>query len=128
MADSTTGSILAEIGQLIVDSLGDYDPEGAFMYAEAGDMWQAPSIFKDLGNQVLYRNPTSELCDAIQRLWELAEPDKKWRALYYTMGNGSFDAQFKYPDELDLTESEFERSERALIERYGEKPVDYSDP
>ncbi|MEQ1549390.1 MAG: hypothetical protein ABL918_12210 [Chakrabartia sp.] len=128
MTEPTIGPILEEVGQLIADVLGDVEPEGAFMYAEAGDMWQGASIFKDLGDRVIYRDPSEELCDAIERLWVAAEPDKKWAVLSYTISDGTFDAQFKFPDDIDPEDNSFERRERALSERYGDKPVDYTDP
>jgi hypothetical protein len=128
MTDQTTGLILAEIGQMIADVLQDENAEGAFMYAEAGDMWQEASIFKDLGNRVTFRFPSTELFGAVQRLWESADPDKKWAVLSYTISDGEFDAQFKYPEDIDPEESGFERREKAVAERYGDKPIDYSEP
>jgi hypothetical protein len=120
--------MLAEIGQLIADILDEKGPEGGFVYAEAGDMWQEVSIFKDLGNQVIYRSPSEALFEAVQDLWESSDDDKKWAALSYTISDGKFEAHFTFPDDIDPEESSFERSERALRERYGDKPVDYSEP
>jgi hypothetical protein len=128
MTDAKMGSTLEGIGQLIADILNEKGSEGAFMHAQAGDMWQAAGIFRDLGNQVIYRDPSQALIEAIQDLWEFADDDKKWVELFYTIADGKFDAQFTFPDDVDPTESNFERRERALSERYGDKPVDYSDP
>jgi hypothetical protein len=128
MTDTEMGPMLAEIGQLIADILDEHGPEGAFMYAEAGDMWQEVAIFKDLGNQVIYRDPSHALIDAIQDLWESADDDKKWAVLFYTISDGKLEAQFAFPDDNDPAEGSYERRKRALAERYGDKPVDYSDP
>jgi hypothetical protein len=40
MTDPKMGPMLEEIGQLIADILNDKGPDGAFIYAEADDMWQ----------------------------------------------------------------------------------------
>jgi hypothetical protein len=48
MTDPKMGPMLEEIGQLIADILNDKGPDGAFIYAEADDMWQEAGIFKDL--------------------------------------------------------------------------------
>jgi hypothetical protein len=128
MTDPKMAPMLAEIGRFIADILGEKGAEGAFMYAEAGDMWQAAGIFKDLGNQVMYRDPSRPLTSAIQDLWESADDGKKWAVLLYTISNGKFDAHFTFPEDNDPAEGSYERRKRALEERYGDKPVDYSDP
>jgi hypothetical protein len=128
MTDTAVGPILEEIGQFIAKILHDHDPDGAFMYAEAGDMWQEISIFKDLGNQILFRFASMELSDAIQRLWEAEASDKKWATLCYTISTGKFDADFTFPEYLDAEENSMQRRARARIKRFGDKPVDYSAP
>jgi hypothetical protein len=128
MAQLDTGPIYEAIGSLIALLL-DGDAEGAFMYAEAWDNCQEASIFKDIGNQIIYRGPSEELFNLIDEAWLAEEPDKRWQAMQYSISGGKFDVTFLYPDELDLeNESSFERSERVLRDRFGDKPVDYSNP
>jgi hypothetical protein len=128
MAQLDTGPIYEAIGRLIALRL-DGDADGAFMYAEAADNWQTASIFKNQGNQILYRDPSIELCNRIDDAWLAEEPDKRWHVMQYSISAGKFDVAFLYPDELDLeNESSFERSERILRARFGDKPIDYSNP
>jgi hypothetical protein len=128
MTNSAIGPILEEIGQLIADVLHGENPNGAFMYAEAGDRWQEISIFKDLGNHLTFRFGSAELGNAVQRLWEVEAPDKKWATLCYTISEGKFDADFTFPEDLDPEETSLDRRARARIIRFGDKPVDYSVP
>jgi hypothetical protein len=129
MSINESGSLLERIGQMIAEVLPDGDPEGAFMYAEAGDQWVEAGIFKDLGEKVLYRDPSGALVKAILELWD-AEPgrERKWSVLKYQLSQGSFSADFDYPNDLDPKESSVERRPRVLVARFGDKPVDYSDP
>jgi hypothetical protein len=124
-----SGPHLERLGQLIAEVLRDGDAEGTFMYAEAGDQWVEVGIFKDMGEQVTYRHASDELEIAILDLWEAeTDIDKKWSVLHYTISNGKFSAEFQYPNDLDSDESSYERRPRALAARFGDKPVDYSDP
>lgn len=127
MANVELGPIFAEIGQLLAADLRT-DPDGGFMYAEAGEGWIEPSLFKDVGNRIIYREPSNALSDKLLQAWEAEEPDKRWAALRYEIASGRFTVSFIYPDELNAEESSFERSERVLKEKFGDKPVDYSDP
>ncbi|WP_293883772.1 hypothetical protein [Sphingomonas sp.] len=85
-------------------------------------------IFRELGNRILYRDPSKELLDRIMDAWDATEADKKWEVMQYTVINGTFQATFEFPDELDPDEGGHWRRARVLRERYGDKPVDYSDP
>ena len=126
MPQASTGPILEKIGQMIADIL-DGEPEGAFMTAEAGEAWVEASIFKDLGDRVLFRGPDVALFEALLELREAEEPNKRWTTMSFTINNGRFDAQFGYDDDVDQNEIGFERRERLLAERYGDKLVDYSE-
>lgn len=128
MTTPSIGLLIEQIGQLIADLLPENNANEVFMYALVGDMWQETAIFHDLGNQVVFHFPSLELSEAIQELWELEEPEKKWSMLYYTISAGKFTADFLYPDDIDPEEDSFERRQRIVAERYGEKPVDYSEP
>lgn len=43
----------------------------------------------------------------------------------YEIKGTKFDAQFKYPEEVDVEDFDENRREMALKERYGDKPVIY---
>jgi hypothetical protein len=128
MDNETLGPQLDTIGHLLAATFQGDGSDGVFLYAEVGDNWQETSIFKDIGNQVIYRFPSEELCDALQSLWHLTAKDKKWTSISFAITDGKFDARFSYPDGIDPEESSFERSERMLVDRYGDKPIDYSEP
>ncbi len=72
--------------------------------------------------------PSPELIRKVQALWDAAEPDKKWNALFYTITGNRFDAKFQYEEDWDPAEHEINRRPRVLEAKYGNKPVDYSDP
>lgn len=128
MAQFDTGPIYEAIGLLIAGRLNG-DAGDAFMYAEAADNWQTASIFKEIGNQIIYRDPSHELLDKIDDAWLAEDLDKRWQGMKFSISGGKFDVTFVFPDELDLeNESSFERRDRILREKYGDKPVDYSNP
>ena len=127
MLNEKMADILAQLGQHIAEIING-DPEGSYMYAEADDWFQEAGIFKDAGDTVAYFDPDTELFQEIGRLWEAAEANMKWSALHYDVKNGQFDAQFDYPDSFDPEETSDDRRERALKERFGDKPVVYPPP
>jgi hypothetical protein len=121
------GDMLNGIGQHLADIL-DQHPDGSYMYAEVTEGSCEAGIFFDEGKQVVYFDPSDELFDALFDLWNFAEADKKWAVLHYEVKDGKFNVRFLYPDQLDPEEFGFERRERALHERYGDKPVIYPTP
>jgi hypothetical protein len=58
------GPLYAEVGQVMADDLW-HDQEGSFMYVEDGDGYVDCSIFKDLGDRVLYRDCSARLSEKI---------------------------------------------------------------
>ncbi|MBJ7253391.1 MAG: hypothetical protein JHD25_01290 [Sphingomonadaceae bacterium] len=121
------GDMLNGIGQHLADIL-DQHPDGSYMYAEVTEGSCEAGIFHDEGEQVVYYRPSGELFDALFDLWKFAEADKKWTVLHYEVKDGAFKVRFLYPDQLDPEEFSYERRERALHERYGDKPVIYPKP
>ena len=127
MSTVEIGEKLNKIGQLTADILGKR-PKDVFIYILAGDQWQEASIFDDLGNRVIYHDPTRELFEEIGRLWAVADPEKKWHMIHYDIKDGRFEVEYFYPDQLDPDEDSHEFRERALAARYGDKPVVYPKP
>lgn len=120
------GDILNMLGQHLAEIIGNH-PNDTFLYAEADEGFREAAIFHDEGDKVIYYNPSQELFDDIGRLWEVAEPDKKWAVMMYDVKDGKFDAKFVFPEDLDPEKSIVDRREDALIERYGNKDVIYPD-
>jgi hypothetical protein len=118
------GPLLEDIGRQIFEDIGE-DPDGVFLYAEAGDGWVERSVFKDKGSYVQYYPSSVELCEAIIEAWEAEPPDKRWAVMMYEIKDGRFDATFRFPEEIDPKFVGIQRREDALRERYGDKPVKY---
>lgn len=118
------GPAYEEIGLELAEIVGG-DPDGAYLYAEAGEGWYGYGIFKDEGGTVRYYLPSPELGKLIYEAWLIEEPSKRWAVMEYEINGTKFDARFQYPEEIDPNESEIERRPRALKRRYGGKPVIY---
>lgn len=120
----TFGPMIAEIGGELAAIVGG-DPDGVYLYAEAGEGWFGYGVFRDEGDKVRYYEPSPELGDLIREAW-LAEPsDKRWAVMEYEINGRKFDASFKFPDEVDVESFEVDRQGEALKKRYGDKPVIY---
>jgi hypothetical protein len=127
MSKDETIEILNTIGQHIADIVGAH-PNDTFLYVEADSGSRDAGIFQDIGEKVIYHDPTEDLFDDIGRLWEMAESDKKWAVMQYDVKEGKFDAQFTFPEDISSDDSIHDRREHALAMRYGEKPVIYPEP
>lgn len=124
MSNEKMTEILNAIGRNIAAIIGS-DPDNSYLYAEATDGSVEGGVFQDIGAKVIYHDPTDALADEIQELWYVAERGKKWGALHYDFKDEQFDARFEYPDKWNPDEFTHERMERALKERFGDKPVIY---
>ena len=118
------GPLYEDIGREIFNIIGE-NPDGAFLYSEAGDGWVEAAIFKDKGGFVKYYSPTRALNHLILDAWETEPSDKRWAVMMYEIKDGRFDATFRFPEELDPEPVGIQRREDALRERYGNKPVKY---
>lgn len=120
------GSLLSEIGYELADIVGG-DPNGVFLYVEIGDGWAGPSIFRDEGDIVrYYRPPGPGFSDLLFDLWYAeADETKRWSVMEYVVKDGKFQASFKYPEEVDVTEPDTDRRDAALQARFGDKSVVY---
>jgi hypothetical protein len=121
------GPLLAAIGDVLTEDVVG-DPDGAFLYAEVQPGVVAVSIFKDVGDRVMYSYPSTRLADRLSEAWEALDPDKRWTALSFTISGDRFSADFQFPDELNSEEDFDDRLEGILKDKFGEKPIDYSTP
>src|SRR3546814_11573920 len=94
------GPLDSWIGRELSKNVGG-DPDGVYLYAESGEGWVGPSVFKDEGAVVRYFDNSMHLCDLIMETWEIEEPGKRWAVMEYTVTGTSFDVKFKYPEEID---------------------------
>jgi hypothetical protein len=128
MPNNQTPSLLNELGQLLAEDAA-YPLEDTLLYAKLGMNYVAPSIFKDLGDHILYRDPDLEtLGDALLDLWEAEVPDKRWAEIEYVVRGGKFHATFAYADEIDPDEDPFDRRDRVVARHFGKKRIVYPPP
>lgn len=125
MADDETDRLLNEIGQMLAQDR-EYPLDGTLLYAELDRNMVGPSIFKELGNQILYRRPDLDhLGDALLDLWEAQDTDDRWAEIEYLVRDGKFDVTYTYPDEIDPEEDSMERRDRVVRRHFGNKPIVY---
>jgi hypothetical protein len=118
------GPLYAEIGRQVSHDIGE-NPDGVFLYVEAGDGWVDASVFKDKGGFVQYYDASVELSELIIEAWETEPSGKRWAVMMYEIKDGAFDATFRFPEEIDPEPVGIQRREDALRKRYGDKPVQY---
>nr|WP_210358276.1 hypothetical protein [Sphingomonas beigongshangi] len=104
----------------------EYPSEPTLLYAQLDHNMVGDSIFKDLGNHLLYRRSLDErLLHALLDLWEAEDEHDRWSELEYVLRDGKFEVAYYYPDEIDPEEDVLERRERALRRHFGDKPIVY---
>ena len=104
MAGDSTERLLSEIGQLLAEDHA-YPLDGTLLYAELDHNFVRPSIFKDRGQNVLYRGPDlNRLGPALLDLWYAEEPNKRWKGIEYVVRGKEFDVTFTYANEIDPEE------------------------
>ena len=126
MANDETERLLIEIGRLLARDT-EYPLDGTLLYAEVGQNFVGPSIFKNLPDQILYRRPDlRDLGDALLDLWEAQDNEDRWEEIEYLVHDGKFDVTFTYPDEIDREEDPLDRRDRIVERHFGGKPIVYS--
>ncbi|PZU11610.1 hypothetical protein [Sphingomonas sp.] len=125
MPNDETELLLAFIGE-ILESDTRYPIENTLLYAEVEPGMVSASVFKDDGTSAVYRWVYSDrLIEALQDLWDAADPEKRWAEMEYVIRNNSFHAHFTFADEIDKDEDEFERRARIVKRYFGDKPIAY---
>ena len=101
--------LLDVIGESLMED-SEYPSEPTLLYAQLDHGMIGQSIYKDLGNQILFRCPIKDrLCEALLELWESQEGHERWSELEYVLRDGRFDVAYFYPDEIDPDEDVLER-------------------
>jgi hypothetical protein len=123
-----TERLLNKIGELLAEDI-DYPIEGTLLYARLARYMVGPSIFKDRGNHILYRDPDLDrLGDALLDLWEAEAPNHRWAEVEYVVRGGKFEVAFTYPEEIDPDEEPMDRRKRIVARHFGDKPIVYPPP
>lgn len=128
MPSDETERLLNEIGQLLAEDRA-YPLDNTLLYAKLDTGFVAPSIYKDLGSHILYRDPDlNRLSRVLLELWGAEAPDHRWAEIEYVIRDGKFDATFTYADEIDPEEESFDRRDRIVAKYFGGKPIQYPPP
>ncbi len=125
MADNEAERLLNEIGRQLRRDL-DYPLEPTFLYAQLWRNAVGESIYKELGNQILFRWPViKDLPYALLDLWEYQGGEDGWMEMGYLLRGDRFEVTYIYRDEIDPDEDIAVRRERAVRPHFGEKPIVY---
>ncbi len=119
------GPALADVGREAMRLVGG-EPDGVLVYAEIGEGWVEPSLFKDEEASVRYVDlGASALGTIITDAWCIEPADKRWTAMRYTVDQGKFHASFDFDDLEHLDETTLDRRTRVVHARFGDKPIIY---
>lgn len=118
------GPMMARIGEEAVVAVGDIR-DGLYLYVEVGDGWMSPNLYRDEGDAARWFDPSEELMDLIWNAWKSEDLGRRWCVMEYEVHGNEFDARFKFPDEIDVEDTETDRREIALRQRFGNKPIIY---
>lgn len=124
MRSTDLGAEYETLAQLMGRSF-DHGPGLICLYAEMEPDVLAPSLFKDLGDHVLYRDPDNGIDDQLFKIWDQLDEDDRWRVIECKLKDGEFEAVFRFGDALDPNEDVDERRPRFLTAVFGDKPVVY---
>lgn len=125
MPNDEAERLLNEIRQLLAEDR-EYPLDGTLLYAELDHNFVSPSIFKDRGDHILYRDPDLDrLGDTLLDLWETQDSDTRWAEIEYVISKGRPGVTFTYPDEIDAEERSLDRRRRIVAKHFGKKPVVY---
>lgn len=106
-----------------------YPLDNTLLYARLERNCVAPSIFKDLGNRIIFRDyDLRVVSDSLLALWNAQATEPRWAEIEYIIRDGRFDASFTYPDQIDPEDDEFVRRDRVVARYFGEKPIHYPPP
>ncbi len=125
MPNEKMEALLDRIGQLLAEDT-EYPIDGTLLHAEVHRAFVAPSIYKDMGNHLRYRDPDLDrLGEVLLDLWYAQNEEKRWGGLEYFIKDGRFQLTFIYPEEIDEDEPSLERRDRVVKKYFGEKPIVY---
>lgn len=125
MGIDSSNEMLERIAQLLGEDV-EYAGVDTLLHAELAHNFVAPSIFKNLGNHLLYREPDlNRLGAALLDLWEGQRGEDRWAEIEYRLHDGRFDVTYVFPDAIDPDEASLDRRARIVRRYFGDKPVVY---
>ena len=131
MLSTELGPDYEELGRLVARDIRD-DPENTMLYAEVEPGTIEPSLFKDYGDRIVYREPSEDLIDKLFDIWEGLDKRDRWFSIRYDIEKVGKDYKFKafftFKDDIDDYEDDNpDRREEVAMARFGNKPFDYSE-
>lgn len=125
MTKDKVDQALDQVANLLAEDTS-YPLDGTLLYAEVGEGFVSPSIFKDLGDHIVYRTPDLDrLGDALLDLWEAQDSNRRWVEIEYVIRDNKFRASFTYPDEIGPNEEPRDRRRRIVEKHFGTKRILY---
>lgn len=117
------GQLYSELGTALLDWFGPGEHH-VTVYVEAADMFVGTSIYRDEGHRIAYTNDLS-VAEILLDLWYAEPADKRWREMQFDIDGRKFHARNFFPEDLKKRETYEMRRERAVRERFGDKPIYY---
>lgn len=122
-ADEVT-HLLNLIGNALAED-AKYPLEGTLLYIEIDWDMLGQSIFKDGGDEIVFRWNAGDLEEPVRQLWEGEPKHKRWSEMEYFISGGKFEVRFIYEEEIDKNEDFGDRRDRAVRRYMGDKPIFY---
>lgn len=126
MAGNDPETLLNEIGAYLAEDV-EYPLRGTLLYARIGDNVVGPSVFKDAGSHIAYRDGMDgPLCDLLMQFWRTQNlPSETSIFIEYVVHGGRFDLSITYSDDLDPDVSWSDLRDESIRRHFGDKPVLY---
>ena len=125
MPNDETARLLNKIGQILAEDEDD-PASGTLLYAKVDWGYVAPSVFKDRGDHVVYREPNLDrLGTALLDLWKAQDGERRWREIEYVVHGDKFRASFSYPEGTEDEPFDLDHREKVVVKHFGEKRIVY---
>ncbi|MGI4879006.1 MAG: hypothetical protein ACRYG4_16130 [Janthinobacterium lividum] len=123
MENSKSEQLLNEIGILLARDI-KYALDRTLLYAEVASGTVESSIFKDIGNTIVYRRSDINLWDCLLALWNEQQSNPPWVAIEYFIRGDRFEVMYTYADDPDWSD-DFDYREKVVARYLGDKPIIY---
>ncbi|MGI4880746.1 MAG: hypothetical protein ACRYG4_25050 [Janthinobacterium lividum] len=123
MENADSERLLNLIGSVLAKDAA-YPLDKTLLYAEVASNTAEISVFKDIGNQIVYRPLDHDLFDLLLDLWEAHEPGKAWIAIEYLIRRDRFEVSYIYSDDPGWND-DLDYREKVVARYFGDKPIVY---
>lgn len=124
--DRLEEQFLREVGLVLAED-DAYPLYVTVLHAHVDTGVVAPSIFKDVGDWVVYREPDlARLTPPLLKLWHLSSLMGRWSEIEYRICGDRFEVRFIQAGDKAKKRFVSDKVRKALLKRYfGNKPVEY---